>query len=540
MSFSSIVGKNYDLSYMMLAKSNCNCLILGLFLFSLLRPLSINAQSADIFPVLTFSKDSVLPGDTVLLILRLKTSTPHINSLLLDSDNLLTLHKRNAIDVISTGKWDFNATISGKLYQKDHSLSWDTLSSGTDVTLQNNFLFIPYRTGTFKPPGFRVVFNNNADTLFFPGHSFTSHFVVYSPNIPDVYMEVADSIKLATIHDIIKEPARISDKLLFFLLYLFIGGVSATILFLLLKTIPDEQTKIIKDYEPHLMALASLAAVEKSGFTPDFPVKDWYSKLSFIFKTYLENAFSIRAIESTSSEIIAALKTTNLQESIIHSILQFIKDADSVKFAKSNPGLIQNQESFNRVINFIIATAPLALKGNNQQPITYDHFKQNKLHDVHQVVLIPTPIWRRLLAGILDLLPALLTLLIFWGPFSSNPLFSQAFEQINSNFLNKETIQLFIFLTLLLWQSYLLSKKNRTSGLSLFSSTLIRQRNKDITFLFALIYTLSKWSTTLLFSVFNLIPAFVNKDQTTLLDLLTKTRVVYRQKVYFQPEAIES
>ncbi|WP_321539627.1 hypothetical protein [Flavobacterium piscinae] len=72
-------------------------------------------------------------------------------------------------------------------------------------------------------------------------------------------------------------------------------------------------------------------------------VKEYYSELTDIARTYIEEAIEIPAMESTTDELIAAFKIAvvkkklSLTDETIKNLEKVLKQADLVKFAKSKP-----------------------------------------------------------------------------------------------------------------------------------------------------------------------------------------------------------
>lgn len=90
-------------------------------------------------------------------------------------------------------------------------------------------------------------------------------------------------------------------------------------------------------------ATAHLKSLEKKSLVERGEVKEYYSELTDIARTYIEEAIEIPAMESTTDELIAAFKIAvvkkklSLTEETIKNLEKVLKQADLVKFAKSKP-----------------------------------------------------------------------------------------------------------------------------------------------------------------------------------------------------------
>ncbi len=89
-------------------------------------------------------------------------------------------------------------------------------------------------------------------------------------------------------------------------------------------------------------------------------VKEYYSELTDIARAYIEEAIEIPAKESTTSELIAALgvasikKKMKLSQDIIQNLERVLKQADLVKFAKSQPLEFEITEDRNKIQKVIV------------------------------------------------------------------------------------------------------------------------------------------------------------------------------------------
>ncbi|MGV3460833.1 MAG: BatD family protein [Flavobacterium sp.] len=87
----------------------------------------------------------------------------------------------------------------------------------------------------------------------------------------------------------------------------------------------------------HLQQLEQKALLQKGA------VKEYYSELTDIARTYIEEAIEIPAMESTTGELIEAMhkaaqrKKMRLQEEIFSQLERVLRTADMVKFAKAVP-----------------------------------------------------------------------------------------------------------------------------------------------------------------------------------------------------------
>jgi len=96
-------------------------------------------------------------------------------------------------------------------------------------------------------------------------------------------------------------------------------------------------------YTPIEKATIGLKKLEEKQLIEKGAVKDYYSELTDIARTYLEEAVKFPAMENTTSELIQNLKKTAIKrqlafsDEIITALEKVLRQSDLVKFAKSKP-----------------------------------------------------------------------------------------------------------------------------------------------------------------------------------------------------------
>lgn len=88
----------------------------------------------------------------------------------------------------------------------------------------------------------------------------------------------------------------------------------------------------------HEIAYKALDDLKDSNSLKAGLVKEYFFRLSFIVRQYLENRFSMRAPEMTTEEFLLSLKESDkLSHGIKDLLKDFMERADMVKFAKYGP-----------------------------------------------------------------------------------------------------------------------------------------------------------------------------------------------------------
>ena len=108
----------------------------------------------------------------------------------------------------------------------------------------------------------------------------------------------------------------------------------------------------------HIWARKELKNLEDENLWQKDQVKLYYSRLTDILRLYLEFRYKWLALESTTEEIEADMEKYNLKEKAKGYLLQILRNADLVKFAKMLPAPDANIASMESAYKFIDFTEP--------------------------------------------------------------------------------------------------------------------------------------------------------------------------------------
>ena len=113
---------------------------------------------------------------------------------------------------------------------------------------------------------------------------------------------------------------------------------------------------------PWQVALLELDRIESKNLWQSDKVKLFYTEVTDVLRTYLENQFQVPAMEMISSEILEAMDANSTLKPSKEKVWQVLQLADLVKFAKEIPLPAENQLSLANTRAFIIETKPLEIK----------------------------------------------------------------------------------------------------------------------------------------------------------------------------------
>lgn len=207
---------------------------------------------------------------------------------------------------------------------------------------------IVFDTGQIMLPSFQFLVDNNGklDTIFSDG----------------IQVHVA-GVRIDTSKDIlpIKEPLKISWTLQEILPYL-IGGLIIALLaaFITWYILQRRKKKQPLDEKyllpPHVWAFKELDKLQQEKMWQSGEVKNYYSRLTDIARTYIELRYHIQAMEKTTDELMDSLHRGIVKQSLKKDLNEVLVLSDFVKFAKAQPDFIENENSMKVIRDFIDKT----------------------------------------------------------------------------------------------------------------------------------------------------------------------------------------
>lgn len=266
---------------------------------------------------------------------------------------------------------ELNDTITEKIEILE-SDSIDTVStSNNEITLRKKYIVSCYDSGQFIIPPLPFVYQKDTitDTLY------SQSLILTCQTIP------IDTTK-KEIKDIKKPldtPFSFQEFLKYYLPYILGGIILLLILYFaykyykkLRKKSKEKPKKIFVPKEAaHIIALRELDLLKEKKLWQNDQIKQYYSELTDILRTYLENRYRISAMEQTTYEIISQMKQQKLTEQEQLNILSFVLEyGDLAKFAKYKPLPDENDKSLKNVYAYIEQTKlieeQVKEKNNNQ------------------------------------------------------------------------------------------------------------------------------------------------------------------------------
>lgn len=228
----------------------------------------------------------------------------------------------------------------------------DTIIDGNNITLSRTYTVSAYDSGEYHAGPVHVLYKNSTggtDTLF-------SNQEMVTVNTLDV--DTSKPIKA------IKAPLEVPYKWQEFTYYI-IGGVGLIIALIIgyllwrryRKNKPAMEERPRPKEPAHVWARKELKKLEEERLWQKDNVKQYYSRLTDILRFYLEYRYNWQAIESTTEEITAELPQYEINDIGKNLMLDTLRAADLVKFAKMMPAPDSNTKAMDNVKQFVEMTA---------------------------------------------------------------------------------------------------------------------------------------------------------------------------------------
>ncbi|VAW15225.1 FIG00936810: hypothetical protein [hydrothermal vent metagenome] len=208
----------------------------------------------------------------------------------------------------------------------------DTTRKKDRITLEKTYALTQFDSGSYKLPAQRIDINGKG--------FFTDSLRIAVATVPvDTLAQKMYDIKPMMVVE--KSNSALWKALLGILLGLLVlGGLLYWFVFRKKLLTEKEKVALLPPYERAMLGLKKL---ENSKYLIQDEYKQYYSELTDIVRSYLEEDVHVSALESTTDQLIDKLELLKdagelqLDEDTILQFKRILQTADLVKFAKSKP-----------------------------------------------------------------------------------------------------------------------------------------------------------------------------------------------------------
>jgi hypothetical protein len=231
----------------------------------------------------------------------------------------------------------------------------DTAKIGSSTIYSQNIAIQAYEDGRYIFEPMKVYFPNKST-----GIVDTAYTNAWELTVTTIPVDTTKPIKA------IKAPLNVPYQLNEFYGWIALGLavlVAAIIGFLLYRKYKKKPAPIIARPRPkdpaHIWAAKELKKLEDEKLWQKDQVKLYHSRLTDILRSYLEFRYDYYALESTTEEIQAELGRLDINMDAGSKLMETLRLADFVKFAKMSPPPEENMKSMQNAQSFVDQTKQL-------------------------------------------------------------------------------------------------------------------------------------------------------------------------------------
>ena len=227
----------------------------------------------------------------------------------------------------------------------------DTTKKSDRYTLQKIYALTQFDSGSYKLPVQRIEIDGKG--------YFTDSLEIEVANIPvDTLAQKMYDIK--PLMEVQKSNTQFWKILLGILIGLVVLGGLIYWFFFRKKPLTEAEKEAL--LPPYDRALLELKKLENSKYLIQDEYKEYYTELTAIVRSYLEEDAHVSALESTTDELITKLEMLKdagelkLDHDTLHQFKRILQTADLVKFAKSKPDTTVAEQDRKSIEQIVIKT----------------------------------------------------------------------------------------------------------------------------------------------------------------------------------------
>ncbi len=227
----------------------------------------------------------------------------------------------------------------------------DTTRREGRMTLQKIYALTQFDSGTYRLPTQRIEINGRG--------YFTDSLLIRVATVPvDTLSQKMYDIK--PLMEVERSNAGLWKVLLWVALgLLLVGGALYWFVFRKKPMTREEKEALLPPYD---RALLELKRLENSKYLIQDAYKEYYTELTMIVRSYLEEDVHVSALESTTGQLIEKLQLLKdagqlkLEDQTILQFRKILETADLVKFAKSKPATTVAEQDRKQVEELVMKT----------------------------------------------------------------------------------------------------------------------------------------------------------------------------------------
>ncbi|MGC8865359.1 MAG: hypothetical protein ACP5O2_06515 [Bacteroidales bacterium] len=263
-------------------------------------------------------------------------------------------------------KWGIQADTISRSIEILKKGKIDTTTAAGTLTLSQQLTLTSFDTGYIPVPPIRFLYQLPGDT--------TIQIAETEPLLLQVMLMEVDTA--APIRDIrgIEKVGYSWKEFLPWLLYILLAALIGLLIYRYIQYRRGKRDYFLFKPKPQKpawqIALEALEELRQLKLWQSGQTKEYYSRLTDIFRDYLKGQFEIEAPEMVSQEIVDSLRKNRFEPLLVEEARRMLETADLVKFARFEPLADENDFALEFCRRFVEMTmpAPEPLEGEGQGP----------------------------------------------------------------------------------------------------------------------------------------------------------------------------
>ncbi len=259
--------------------------------------------------------------------------------------------------------------ITDKIGDKVDMLSFSepdtTVLSDGRLQISMSILITSFDTGYFAIPPFEYKYNVLNDSVYSSVNTNALLLGVFPLKV-DMKKGITD------IKPIIEEPFSIKEIIPYIIIALIVIVLLIVGIYVY-KRIKNHKPIISLPKKPkippHIIAKKNLDLLSDKKLWQNGFVKEFYSELTEIIRSYMEDRFKFGAMEMITEDIIANLSKLELEKELVNETSKVLELSDFVKFAKVQPLADQNSQALKWAYNFVEKTKPIEKLNDKKEEV---------------------------------------------------------------------------------------------------------------------------------------------------------------------------
>lgn len=256
-----------------------------------------------------------------------------------------------------------------KPFEIVEKLKSDTLRIGSDIAVIDNYILTCFQMGNVHFPAIKYSYQNQ--------DFFTDSIPL---TVQGIQLDTTGKIK--PIKGPVQVPLTFAEVIPYFMWVIL--GIALLLIALYIYKKYFKKEAILEEEKieepPHIIALRKLKELDEEKLWQQEKVKEYYIKLSDTVREYIERRFTVNALEQTTDELLFSLKKAKVNQTQRAAMERMLTLSDLAKFAKTQPGPMENTECMNLSVEFIQKTKQnIELdKGQKEKEVVKRYYSKNE------------------------------------------------------------------------------------------------------------------------------------------------------------------